>query len=177
MGYSNTIKSDAGDFAACGRRVSFWMPRKKPKRHQGAAQVVRRGTLYPETFPHFRRGGTLGRPPGGQAKKSPSSVTLRVPPYPFWPSAISPCQGESAFLLAGGRLSGGSWTRPYGGYGSDRVILVGAGLGPARGRTLCAPTTGNGPATRIVPLIRLAYGQPPSPKGEGYGRPQGSPLR
>ena len=75
-----------GDFAACGRRVSFWMPRKKPKRHQGAAQVVRRGALYPETFPHFRRGGTLGRPPGGQAKKSPSSVTLRVPP--------SPLQGE-----------------------------------------------------------------------------------
>ena len=161
MGYSDTIKSDAGDFAACGRRVSFWMPRKKPKRHQGAAQVVRRGALYPETFPHFRRGGTLGRPPGGQAKKSPSSVTLRVPP--------SPLQGEGC--------SGGSWTRPYGGYGSDRVILIGAGLGPARGRTLCAPTTGNGPATRIVPLIRLAYGQPPSPKGEGYGRPQGSPLR
>ena len=25
-----------GDFAACGRRASFWMPRKKPKRHQGA---------------------------------------------------------------------------------------------------------------------------------------------
>ena len=57
MGCSDTIKSDAEDFAACGRRVSFWMPRKKPKRHQGAAQVVRRGALYPETFPHFRRGG------------------------------------------------------------------------------------------------------------------------
>ena len=27
-----------GDSAVCGRRVSFWMPRKKPKRHQGAAQ-------------------------------------------------------------------------------------------------------------------------------------------
>src|SRR5699024_1536778 len=134
--------------------------RKKPKRHQGAAQVVRRGALYPETFPHFRRGGTLGRPPGGRLRSHPhlSRFACHLPP-------------------AGGRLSGGSWTRPYGGYGSDRVILIGAGLGPAPGRTLCAPTTGNGPATRIVPLIRLAYGQPPSPKGEGYGRPQGSPLR
>ena len=28
-----------GSFAACGRRVSFWMPRKKPKRPLGAVQM------------------------------------------------------------------------------------------------------------------------------------------
>ena len=35
------------------------------------------------------------------------------------------------------------------------------------GRTMCAPT-GEGAGT--CPLIRLAYGQPPSPQGEGLGK-------
>ena len=104
MGYSDTIKSDAGDFAACGRRVSFWMPRKKPKRHQGAAQVVRRGTLYPETFPHFRRGGTLGRPPGGRLRSHPHLSRLRRASLPLlafghFPLTggigLSPCRGKA----------------------------------------------------------------------------------
>ena len=42
-----------GDFAACGRRVSFWMPRKKPKRHQGAAQDERFALIFAAPGPHF----------------------------------------------------------------------------------------------------------------------------
>ena len=48
-----------GDFAACGRRVSFWMPRKKPKRHQGAAQDERFALIFAAPGPHFT-GAQLG---------------------------------------------------------------------------------------------------------------------
>ena len=40
------IRLCAGDFAACGRRASFWMPRKKPKRHQGEAQDERFALIF-----------------------------------------------------------------------------------------------------------------------------------
>ena len=63
-----------GDFAACGRRVSFWMPRKKPmaqatfswpfgpihlERHQGAAQDERFALIFAAPGPHFT-GAQLG---------------------------------------------------------------------------------------------------------------------
>ena len=160
MGYSDTIKSDTEKFRRPGGGLLSGCPERNQRGTKARLKLcvggryILRHSLISVGAAHWaaRRGGRLRSHP------HLSRFACHLPP-------------------AGGRLSGGSWTRPYGGYGSDRVILIGAGLGPARGRTLCAPTTGNGPATRIVPLIRLAYGQPPSPKGEGYGRPQGSPLR
>ena len=59
------------------------------------------------------------------------SRPMAVLPYPFWPSAISPGQGESAFPFRG-RLSGGRKGRPYGGSGNSPVFFVGAGHWPAR---------------------------------------------
>ena len=53
------FRSSQGDFAACGRRVSFWMPRKKPKRHQGAAQDERFALIFAAPGPHFT-GAQLG---------------------------------------------------------------------------------------------------------------------
>ena len=49
---------------------------------------------------------------------------LRWNPHPPPSGAPSPLQGEG--------FAGGSWTRPYGGYRSDCVVLVGAGPRPAR---------------------------------------------
>ena len=40
-------------------RVSFWMPRKKPKRHQGAAQDERFALIFAAPGPHFT-GAQLG---------------------------------------------------------------------------------------------------------------------
>ena len=36
------------------RRVSFWMPRKKPKKHQGAAQDERSALIFAAPGPHLR---------------------------------------------------------------------------------------------------------------------------
>ena len=56
-------------------------------------------------------------------------------------------------------------------YPDARSKCVGAGPRPARGHTLCAPTVERAVLiTRAVPLIRLACGQPPSPKGKAFGR-------
>ena len=47
----------AGNFAACGRRVSFWMPRKKPKRHQGVGSGwALRAHIRPPPGPPFYGG-------------------------------------------------------------------------------------------------------------------------
>ena len=43
------------------RRVSFWMPRKKPKRHQGAAQDERFALIFAAPGPHFYGGRQLGK--------------------------------------------------------------------------------------------------------------------
>ena len=53
------FRSSQGDSAVCGRRVSFWMPRKKPKRHQGAAQDERFALIFAAPGPHFT-GAQLG---------------------------------------------------------------------------------------------------------------------
>ena len=62
-------------------------------------------------------------------------------------------------------FAGGSWTRPYGGYRSDCVVLVGAGPRPARGRPLAAH------------LIRLALLGTFPYRGRLAGGHRGPPLR
>ena len=57
-----------------------------------------------------------------------------------------------------GPLSGGPVCRPYGESGSGPFFFVGAGHWPARRRASAIPEP---------TLIRLAFGQPPSPQGEG----------
>ena len=42
----------AGEFRPAGR-VSFWTPRKKPKRRQGAAQDERFALIFAAPGPHF----------------------------------------------------------------------------------------------------------------------------
>ena len=57
-------------------------------------------------------------------------------------------------------------TRPYSGYRDGPVLLVGAGLGPARGRTLCAPTAD------VPPGLYFKH-WPTRGLGDRKGRPYG----
>ena len=101
-----------------------------PRPSPGGAPPRRRRRSPPSSPP------APGREPGGSRRKmqeeadkgrSPHpSRPMAVLPYPFWPSAISPGQGESAFPFRG-RLSGGRKGRPYGGSGNSPVFFVGAG--------------------------------------------------
>ena len=116
MGYSNTIKSDAGDFAACGRRVSFWMPRKKPKRHQGAAQDERFALIFAAPGPHFtgppmREAGNHRKGAGGHGIGFRSITAAAERPVTFgwhfsWLKArLLRGLGSSAVQRIGGRPS------------------------------------------------------------------------
>ena len=104
-----------GDFAACGRRVSFWMPRKKPKRHQGAAQDERFALIFAAPGPHFT-GAQLGslavnaKARVAQLTGCPSiaaaaewSVTFGGCSY-RWKARLLSCLGSSAAQRTGGRV-------------------------------------------------------------------------
>ena len=119
-----------GDFAACGRRVSFWMPRKKPmaqatfswpfgpihlERHQGAAQDERFALIFAAPGPHFT-GAQLGslavnaKARAAQLTGCPSiaaaaewSVTFGGCSY-RWKARLLSCLGSSAAQGTGGRV-------------------------------------------------------------------------
>ena len=102
--------------------------------------------------------GTLagGGQPGGLG-----AAFLRGHPHPPPSGAPSPLKGEGFRAGLG----------PAPTKGRERSgILVGAGPRPARGRPQGPPLRLKRAAfiTGTVPLIRLAFGQPPSPKGEGF---------
>ena len=109
------FRSSQGDFAACGRRVSFWMPRKKPKRHQGAAQDERFALIFAAPGPHFT-GAQLGslavnaKARVAQLTGCPSiaaaaewSVTFGGCSY-RWKARLLSCLGSSAAQGTGGRV-------------------------------------------------------------------------
>ena len=73
-----------GDSAVCGRRVSFWMSRKKPKRHQGAAQDERSALIFAAPGPHYG-----GRPPERLCRVSGAQKLSDSPQ--FNPGPLGPC--------------------------------------------------------------------------------------
>ena len=73
-----------GDSAVCGRRVSFWMSRKKPKRHQGAAQDERSALIFAAPGPHYG-----GRPPERLCRVSGAQNLSDLPQ--FNPGPLGPC--------------------------------------------------------------------------------------
>ena len=59
---SSVGRDDSARRPPCGRRASFWMPRKKPKRHQGVGSDGRFAPIFACPLdPHYG-----GRPPGSQ---------------------------------------------------------------------------------------------------------------
>ena len=88
-----------GDSAVCGRRVSFWMSRKKPmaqatfswpfgpihlERHQGAAQDERSALIFAAPGPHYG-----GRPPERLCRVSGAQNLSDLPQ--FNPGPLGPC--------------------------------------------------------------------------------------
>ena len=119
-----------GDFAACGRRVSFWMPRKKPmaqatfswpfgpihlERHQGAAQDERFALIFTAPGPHFT-GAQLGslavnaKARVAQLTGCPSIAAAAELAVTFggcsyrWKARLLSCLGSSAAQSTGGRV-------------------------------------------------------------------------
>ena len=104
-----------GDFAACGRRVSFWMPRKKPKRHQGAAQDERFALIFAAPGPHFT-GAQLGslaviaKARVAQLTGCPSIAAAAELAVTFggcsyrWKARLLSCLGSNAAQSTGGRV-------------------------------------------------------------------------
>ena len=100
-----------GSFAACGRRASFWVPRKKPKRHQGADSDGRLcAHIPPPPGPPFYGGRQLGKL-GGQRKGAGGSADCV--PLVFRYRSLGGNQelgtplGGSAFVVVGLELCGG----------------------------------------------------------------------
>ena len=141
-----------GDFAACGRRVSFWMPRKKPKRHQGAAQDERFALIFAAPGPHFT-GAQLGslavnaKARAAQLTGCPSiaaaaewSVTFGGCSY-RWKARLLSCLGLSVAQGIGGRVRTPAPTE----YPETRLSL-------RRGRSQTGPGACGRPS---VPPLRL----------------------
>ena len=141
-----------GDFAVCGRRVSFWMPRKKPKRHQGAAQDERFALIFAAPGPHFT-GAQLGslavnaKARVAQLNGCPSmtaaaewSVTFGGCSY-RWKARLLSCLGSSAAQGTGGRVRTPAPTE----YPETRLSL-------RRGRSQTGPGACRRPS---VPPLRL----------------------
>ena len=63
-------------------RVSFWMPRKKPKRHQGAAQDERFALIFAAPGPHLR-GLPLGM--GKNFRRAKFEWLFAIPSGPLGP--------------------------------------------------------------------------------------------
>ena len=72
--------------------------------HGGKETKMPPGTAHPETIFHFRRGGTLGRPPGGRLRSHPHLSRLRRASLPLlafghFPLTggigLSPCRGKA----------------------------------------------------------------------------------
>ena len=109
------FRSSQGDFAACGRRVSFWMPRKKPKRHQGAAQDERFALIFAAPGPHFT-GAQLGslavnaKARVAQLTGCPSIAAAAELAVTFggcsyrWKARLLSCLGSSAAQRTDGRV-------------------------------------------------------------------------
>ena len=129
------------------RRVSFWMPRKKPKRHQGAAQDERFALIFAAPGPHFYGGRQLGKlggyrkGAGGQGIGFCSITAAAEFPATFgrcsyWLEARL-CVGRAQVRLSGWHILGrllisvgaATWGRPYGEFctGSDGSAKSGAG--------------------------------------------------
>ena len=145
-----------GDFAACGRRVSFWMPRKKPKRHQGAAQDERFALIFAAPGPHFT-GAQLGslavnaKARVAQLTGCPSIAAAAELAVTFggcsyrWKARLLSCLGSSAAQSTGGRVR----TPAPAEYPETRLSLRRgrSQTGPAclRAAQCAAPTAKNGP--------------------------------
>ena len=148
-----------GDFAACGRRVSFWMPRKKPKRHQGAAQDERFALIFAAPGPHFT-GAQLGslavnaKARVAQLTGCPSiaaaaewSVTFGGCSY-RWKARLLSCLGSSAAQGTGGRVRTPAPTE----YPETRLSL-------RRGRSQTGPgVPAGGPVCRPYGVSRFVAG-------------------
>ena len=160
------------------RRVSFWMPRKKPKRHQGAAQDERFALRFAAPGPHFYGGRQLGKLGGYRKGAGGQGIGFcSITAAAEFPATFGRC---SYWLEA--RLLG--WWGSSCAAGDDgRLIAAPATFRRSfrfcrRGRrprrpagAHCAPLRRKTDhPTRIVPLIRLAYGQPPSPNFRAAAR-------
>ena len=89
------------------RRASFWMPRKKPKRHQGEAQDERFALIFAAPGPHFT-GAQLGslaviaKARVAQLTGFPSITAAAEGPVTFgyffyrWKARLLACLGSSA---------------------------------------------------------------------------------
>ena len=96
MGYSNTIKSDAGDFAACRRRVSLPMAAKKPKCHR--ERHILRQSFISVGAAHWaaRRGGRLRSHPHLSRLRRASLPLLAFGHFPLTGGiGLSPCRGKA----------------------------------------------------------------------------------
>ena len=143
------------------------MPRKKPKRHQGAAQwsegyencCVFAG---PDALIRPIPGGPVCRPYKREGRDLPPHPSgLRPAPLPLLAFGHFPLIG-GIVLPPGGRLAGGSRPRPYGEFGNGPFFFVGAGHWPARRRATAIPEP---------TLIRLAYARHLLPGREkAFGR-------
>ena len=94
-----------------------------------------------KALPPFRRGRTLAGPqmyaarPGGRALQGAETSTgghMGPPLQSGWQPAPSSASHSLGTFPPRGRLSGDRKGRPYGGYGSSSIFLVGAGPRPAR---------------------------------------------
>ena len=147
-----------GDFAACGRRVSFWIPRKKPmaqatfswpfgpihlERHQGAAQDERFALIFAAPGPHFT-GAQLGslavnaKARAAQLTGCPSIAAAAEWSVTFggcsdrWKARLLSCLGSSAAQSTGGRVRTPAPTE----YPETRLSLR---RGRSQGGPVCRP--------------------------------------
>ena len=96
MGYSDTIKSDAGNFAACGRRVPLPMAAKKPKCHR--ERHILRQSFISVGAAHWaaRRGGRLRSHPHLSRLRRASLPLLAFGHFPLTGGiGLSPCRGKA----------------------------------------------------------------------------------
>ena len=163
-------------------RVSFWVPRKKPKRHQGAAQDERFALIFAAPGPQFYGGRQCGGVGGQRKGAGGHGIGFRS----ITAAAEKPVTFGRCFSWLEARLLG--W---WGSSSAQGTAYPGVSLGARRGGTLGRPYSGQRTASKSAPssapfggtfplkggrldgkgpLIRLAFGQPPSPQGEGLGR-------
>ena len=172
-----------GDFAACGRRVSFWMPRKKPKRHQGAAQDERFALIFAAPGPHFT-GAQLGshavnaKARAAQLTGCPSIAAAAEWSVTFWgcfdrwKARLLSCLGSSAAQSTGGRVRTPAPTE----YPETRLSLrrgrSQTGLGVPAGGPVCRPygekrtgSVGSANSGADVESHRPQFSAQPGPSG------------
>ena len=120
--------------------------------------------LTSHKFPLIRPSVCTGAPSPkgegfGSAQIGRNLVLCGTFEYIYWELGRSAPVGRRAARVC--RSYGGDVASPGGASGRPRPTKGAAGA-------QCAPLHGEGAGT--CPLIRLAYGQPPSPQGEGLGK-------